>query len=563
VALAALFTATWNRGGEVERLYTLYLTPNGTPSAGSRTKVVGPDADSFRDNPAAQAALQKLRSDLPALVIAATPPPLADPRAPTTVPVSRVIPNGGRIHIAYSGFDAAGLLAGGDTSGSVIGGVTVKDERDLLGNLQLVPEADATGVLRRVSLHFLNSTLEVLDGVDFCPGGVGGWFAQRVTIPMSRLEATPVGGGQAGFEATPVLFYADVPVPNIAPVDVTSAYDNDPDHDDRPNTQPWPLAGYTLDNCPEFANPDQVDSNGDGIGDACGQLEVTGATVAPVKVDHSAAVSITVRNIGQAPIIAPRTSAPDAPDCARGGPPVLPAGATYTMTCQTNPVSGSTNLYVAAQGYPDDNRDGQPDGFSVTASGTVTVTVDLVLHLVTGSAAPWKVALGSGTVTVHYTDGRSAQVPVSAQGWPEQDIDLGPCGSASQNNVNEISYAIQAQSLPSTAIVTGSIPVSTCAPSAAIRPEAQLHYIVIFTKKKDSIFNFSRVSFYVTPWSGNTFSVDQVGLDVGSSPALFDLGVCANVKQLVNEFVVAGGRTATSDPFDPDPTCSETFAIGL
>ena len=34
-------------------------------------------------------------------------------------------------------------------------------------------------------------TFDVLDAVDFCPGAPGGFFAQRVSIPMSRFEATP------------------------------------------------------------------------------------------------------------------------------------------------------------------------------------------------------------------------------------------------------------------------------------------------------------------------------------------------------------------------------------
>jgi hypothetical protein len=33
--------------------------------------------------------------------------------------------------------------------------------------------------------------LQVIDAIDFCPGAAGGWLAQRFTIPMSRLEATP------------------------------------------------------------------------------------------------------------------------------------------------------------------------------------------------------------------------------------------------------------------------------------------------------------------------------------------------------------------------------------
>ena len=40
----------------------------------------------------------------------------------------------------------------------------------------------------RINAFFI---FDVLDCVDFCPGFQGGWKAQFITIPMSRLEATP------------------------------------------------------------------------------------------------------------------------------------------------------------------------------------------------------------------------------------------------------------------------------------------------------------------------------------------------------------------------------------
>jgi hypothetical protein len=60
------------------------------------------------------------------------------------------------------------------------------------------------------------------------------------------------------------------PLPGIH--DITSLYPaNDPDHDGIPGTEPWPGAGFTLDNCPGVYNPDQADTDGDGVGDACEQ----------------------------------------------------------------------------------------------------------------------------------------------------------------------------------------------------------------------------------------------------------------------------------------------------
>jgi hypothetical protein len=46
---------------------------------------------------------------------------------------------------------------------------------------------------------------EVFDAIDFCPGDCGSWFEQRITIPMSRLEAS----GAAYDQPFKVLFTPD------------------------------------------------------------------------------------------------------------------------------------------------------------------------------------------------------------------------------------------------------------------------------------------------------------------------------------------------------------------
>ncbi|HEX9153859.1 MAG TPA: hypothetical protein VF809_03500 [Candidatus Saccharimonadales bacterium] len=173
-------------------------------------------------------------------------------------------------HFSYlfeSRYKTPGLIAGDAVRGSDIGGVHRDDVRNFSGPFTLKASATNLGVLSKVDLQ-TKFSLEVLDSLDFCPGGGGNVFAQMLTVPMSRLEVTP--HPQGGNYATPFLLSAKTD--GVTPVtkDVTAQFQiNDPDNDAYPDWQPWTSANYTLDNCPGVSNPDQADDDGDGEGNAC------------------------------------------------------------------------------------------------------------------------------------------------------------------------------------------------------------------------------------------------------------------------------------------------------
>jgi hypothetical protein len=150
--------------------------------------------------------------------------------------------------------------------GSSLGGA-VQDDRSITGQYQVIPDVTRSGVLRAVTLRERNLELDVHDSIDFCPGDLGSSVEQQFTLPMSRLESTPYPSG--GTYAKPILIHVSTSlIPE--PADLTSLYPtNDTDRDEIPDTEPWAGAPYKLDNCPGTFNPEQKDSVGDGIGDAC------------------------------------------------------------------------------------------------------------------------------------------------------------------------------------------------------------------------------------------------------------------------------------------------------
>jgi hypothetical protein len=86
---------------------------------------------------------------------------------------------------SYGGFTIPGIVAGGISSGH---GST--DSRTLSIKQVLLRRSEGsggktTGLTLRVQFHF-----EVTDAVDFCPGAMGSFLQQYVTIPLSRLEAS-------------------------------------------------------------------------------------------------------------------------------------------------------------------------------------------------------------------------------------------------------------------------------------------------------------------------------------------------------------------------------------
>jgi hypothetical protein len=259
-----------------QQLFTAYMTPG----------VIDPDrvpiTDSaslaeFSTNQQTLTAYTKVRRDLLGQ-ISQFPPVLDAPSTPLTLPLKdfdvgqdlkiNYTPAGG-----YSLWDAISTpaLIAGSTGSLISQRGTYLDRRDINATVVLDPAADDRGVLTKVKLTVRNVTLDIQDSIDFCPGGLGGSAARVVTLPMSRLERTPNGDG--GW-TQPVLWSAAVPLDPIS-ANVTSSFGNDPDHDGVPDTEPWQGATFPLDNCPGVYNPDQADSDGDGIGDAC---EATDAT---------------------------------------------------------------------------------------------------------------------------------------------------------------------------------------------------------------------------------------------------------------------------------------------
>ncbi|MFL6117705.1 MAG: nidogen-like domain-containing protein [Catenulispora sp.] len=245
------------------RLWGEYLA-GGVPS--STREVQGDDEflTKFRDASATQNAADDLLAELERRM-SADLPTLSGPDSPTTKQLSDYSGLGQHVDINYSfPLSLPGNTAGGVSESSEATGSQM-DDRSFSGDFKLVPTATDKGVLSKVDLT-ANLKLKVLDGLDFCPGDYGAVFEQFFTVPMSRLEKTPDGAGRY---AKPLLFEVD---PTLDPKerDVTALFPkNDRDQDGIPDSQPWSGAGFTLDNCPDTANPDQADADHDGIGDAC------------------------------------------------------------------------------------------------------------------------------------------------------------------------------------------------------------------------------------------------------------------------------------------------------
>ncbi|MBL7804102.1 MAG: DUF4157 domain-containing protein [Saprospiraceae bacterium] len=126
------------------------------------------------------------------------------PNAWTNVPVEDIYtPDELTYGINFSNpFDIPGHIAGG-VSGSDYG----PDTRQLKGNIQAYRETDIDG--NTIGFKLKSSfEFEVLDAVDFCPGGMGAAGLETLlTIPLSRLEATGMAWDvpfQVNFTPTPV-----------------------------------------------------------------------------------------------------------------------------------------------------------------------------------------------------------------------------------------------------------------------------------------------------------------------------------------------------------------------
>ncbi|WP_433337849.1 nidogen-like domain-containing protein [Spirillospora sp. CA-294931] len=254
-------------------LWSKYLT-GGMPSP-EREDITNPTAlESFDKHPRTVQARESSLYFASRLVIQyGQKPELSSPERPTTKKLSEFTnadgtPVGHKMLIEY-GDDSYALpvnIAGGIGETQLPSHGTFLDRRDIVGDIKFVPHADAKGVLTRVDMKAaLKLALE--DSVDFCPGDMGDNFVRSFTVPLSRLEKTPLPRG--GTWAKPIMYKLKTDNREVVTKDVTEAYMNDVDKDGIPDEQPWRDASFKLDNCKIIYNPNQLDANNNGVGDVC------------------------------------------------------------------------------------------------------------------------------------------------------------------------------------------------------------------------------------------------------------------------------------------------------
>jgi len=162
--------------------------------------------------------------------------------------------------------------AAGGTGSYIRDGIEHPDRREFSGTLTLEAKVTSLGVVAAATLVTGTLSYLVHDSIDLCPGDPGTGSERNATIPLSRLESTPTGTG-TGTWAAPVVFEIDQTLPADRFTEIKKsvriAHLNDQDGDGWPETQPYPGATFTLDNCPNDANPGQEDSDDDGLGDRC------------------------------------------------------------------------------------------------------------------------------------------------------------------------------------------------------------------------------------------------------------------------------------------------------
>ena len=251
-------------------LWGAYLTPG---TVGPRVDVTNAAIrNGFRTDATTKSTQAALLANV-ADAVRGNRPPLQAPTDPVTV-----TPTEAALGQAESSLDwkvltsYPGALAGGLSGGDIGTATHYSDSRSLTGRFAVTPAATDKGVLTSVTVRATSMRLDVADSLDFCPGNTADvpYF-----VDASRLEKTayPQGGkaddGQATF-TKPVLFQLTTILDDPTPVDVSGAYPgNDKDADGIPESEPWSGAQFRLDNCPEVANSDQSDSDGNGAGDAC------------------------------------------------------------------------------------------------------------------------------------------------------------------------------------------------------------------------------------------------------------------------------------------------------
>ncbi|MGD8447061.1 MAG: DUF4157 domain-containing protein [Desulfobacterales bacterium] len=185
-------------GTDVHNLWRDYLNrPKGSSLAPRVFRGRGhPIVDAFRTDPETVLHRTRLYGDIRATA-ARTPeanvPFTGGTYTSPPIPLGTLLPAAAlnrRINYTDPDERIPGNIAGGTgvmgTSSSDAG----PDLRLFTGDVRIVRTRPRPGAAE-VRTARIQMQLQVIDAIDFCPGAAGGWLAQRFTIPMSRLEATP------------------------------------------------------------------------------------------------------------------------------------------------------------------------------------------------------------------------------------------------------------------------------------------------------------------------------------------------------------------------------------
>jgi Domain of unknown function (DUF4157) len=185
-----LFTSRF--GKDVQDLWTTYLENPKTGTKGTllprkifavqNSRVVNEfrqDDETLKQKDRIMKLLaEKIRSDSTLMPAVGQSTPLLNFRA--------VLANADLLNLPMSFKDPANKIPGNIAGGF---GKNSSDAGDDVRNVDGTFIATNLGLSTiKISAAF---TFDVLDAVDFCPGAPGGFFAQRVSVPMSRFEATP------------------------------------------------------------------------------------------------------------------------------------------------------------------------------------------------------------------------------------------------------------------------------------------------------------------------------------------------------------------------------------
>ncbi len=192
IALDLLISAKFGGNAELKNLWNTYLS---TPKKGTKgilppRKLFGNPKgtieNAFRNDPETfkqqQIILKKIADKVKA------DPKLLPPEGQSTMPMNftDVLSSGDLTDLPMNFTDPANRIPG-----FIAGGVG-KDQSDAGDDVR---NANGKFIVTNLGLDTIKVraafVFDVLDAVDFCPGNPGGFFAQFLTIDLSRLEATP------------------------------------------------------------------------------------------------------------------------------------------------------------------------------------------------------------------------------------------------------------------------------------------------------------------------------------------------------------------------------------